>query len=56
MQLQDFDYNLPKEFIAQKPVYPKDHSKLMIVKDNIEHKHFYDLIDYLKKDDVLVLI
>ena len=39
MKLSDFDYNLPKEFIAQKPVSPRDYSKLMIVNDKIEHKN-----------------
>src|SRR3989338_7155604 len=56
MGINDFDYNLPKELIAQKAAYPKDISRLMILKnDSIEHKHFYDLIDYLEKDDVLVI-
>ncbi len=55
MNIEDFDYDLPKEFIAQHPVSPRDHSKLMVVKDNIEHKHFYDLINYLERDDVLVI-
>lgn len=55
MRLHDFDYELPKEMIAQKPVFPRDHSKLFVLGKKIEHKHFYNLIDYLKKDDVLVL-
>jgi len=55
MKLADFNYNLPKSFIAQKPVSPKDHSKLMVLNPKIEHKHFYDLINYLKKGDVLVI-
>ena len=55
MELSDFDYNLPKGLIAQKPVTPKDHSRLMVVGKKIEHKHFYDIINYLKKDDVLVI-
>ncbi|MFC1691428.1 tRNA preQ1(34) S-adenosylmethionine ribosyltransferase-isomerase QueA [Nanoarchaeota archaeon] len=56
MKLSDFDYNLPEELIAQEAVKPKDSSKLMVVnKDFVEHKHFYDLIDYLEKDDVLVI-
>lgn len=63
--LSDFDYNLPDKLIAQISVSPKDSSKLMIVKSenknqnknkiNIEHKHFYDIINYLNKGDVLVL-
>jgi S-adenosylmethionine:tRNA ribosyltransferase-isomerase len=56
MKLEDFDYFLPKELIAQHAVKPKDHSRFLVVnKGNIEHKHFYDLIDYLNKDDVLVM-
>lgn len=55
MKLSEFDYSLPKEFIAQKPVSPRDHSRLLILNSKIEHKHFYDILDYLKKDDVLVI-
>lgn len=56
-KLSDYDYHLPDELIGQKPREPRDHSKLMVVnKDEkkIEHKHFYDIIDYLKVGDVLV--
>ncbi|WP_426709061.1 tRNA preQ1(34) S-adenosylmethionine ribosyltransferase-isomerase QueA [Cetobacterium sp. SF1] len=55
--LSDYDYHLPEELIGQKPREPRDHSKLMVVnKENktIEHKHFYDIIDYLNEGDVLV--
>jgi len=55
MRLSDFDYNLSKEFIAQKPVSPRDSSKLMVINNKIEHKRFYNIINYLKKDDVLVI-
>ena len=55
MELLDFDYSLPKEFIAQKPVSPRDSSKLMVVNSKIEHKRFYELIDYFKEGDVLVI-
>ena len=55
MKLSDFDYNLPKKYIAQKPKVPRDHSKLMIVNSLIEHKRFYNIIDYLQKGDVLVV-
>ena len=57
MKTSDFDYYLPEELIAQTPVYPRDSSRLLVYnreKDNIEHKHFYDIIDYLKAGDVLV--
>ena len=57
MKTSDFDYFLPEELIAQTPVYPRDSSRLLVYnreKDTIEHKHFYDIIDYLKEGDVLV--
>lgn len=53
--LSDFDYYLPKSLIAQSPVEPRSSSKLMIVDDEIKHKMFYNIADYLKKDDVVVL-
>ena len=47
MKKSDFYYDLPKELIAQHPVEPRDHSRLMVVDKNtgeISHKHFYDII------------
>lgn len=55
MNIEDFDYKLPREMIAQEPFYPRDFSKMMILGKNIEHKHFYDLPDYLAEGDVLVI-
>ena len=55
MKLSDFDYALPDKLIAQKPISPRDSSRLMIISDEIEHKKFYDIIDYFKKGDVLVV-
>jgi S-adenosylmethionine:tRNA ribosyltransferase-isomerase len=56
MKLSQFDYHLPKELIAQEPASPRDSSRLMVVKDSkIEHKTFKDVLNYLKKGDVLVL-
>ena len=58
MKLSDFMYDLPEERIAQTPVEPRDHSRLMVLhrRDNsIEHKHFYDIIDYLNPGDALVI-
>lgn len=58
MKLKDFDYNLPKGLIAQKPVKPRDHSRLLVLDKRTgktEDKHFYDIVDFLKKGDVLVL-
>lgn len=57
MKLSDFDYYLPEELIAQHPVDKRDESKLLVLHKNtgvIEHKHFYDIIDYLHEGDVLV--
>lgn len=58
MKTSDFDYNLPEELIAQTPIEKRDTSRLMVVDRNtkeIEHKHFYDLIEYLNEGDTLVL-
>ena len=58
MKLSDFDFDLPDNLIAQSAVEPRDHSKLMVLEKNnqtIEHKNFYDISDYLKKGDVLVV-
>lgn len=57
MLVTDFDYELPQERIAQHPMEPRDHSRLLVVDKHtgaIEHKHFYDLPSYLKPGDVLV--
>ena len=58
MNISDFDFELPEELIAQHAVEPRDHSKLLVLnkdKKTLEHKKFYNIIDYLKKDDVLVI-
>ena len=58
MKTSDFDYILPEELIAQTPVEPRDHSRLMVVhrKDGTrEDKHFYDILDYLNPGDALVI-
>ena len=57
MKLSDFDYDLPEELIAQHPTDKRDESRLLVLHKNtgkIEHKHFYDIIDYLHEGDVLV--
>ena len=57
MLLSDFDFYLPEELIAQHPTDKREESKLLILHKStgiIEHKHFYDIIDYLKPGDVLV--
>ncbi len=58
MNKSDFYYDLPEELIAQHPVEPRDSSRLMCVdklSGEIEHKHFYDIIDELKQGDCLIL-
>jgi S-adenosylmethionine:tRNA ribosyltransferase-isomerase len=57
MNTSDFYYDLPKELIAQTPVEPRDSSRLLVLgrnSGNIEHKHFYDIIDYLDEGDCLI--
>ncbi|MDD5731283.1 MAG: tRNA preQ1(34) S-adenosylmethionine ribosyltransferase-isomerase QueA [Patescibacteria group bacterium] len=67
MKISDFDYNLPKGLIASSHAEPRDHSRLLVVNRSlgcardeqarsrqIEHKHFYDILDFLKKGDILV--
>ena len=57
MKTSDFDYYLPENLIAQTPVEPRDSSRLLVYDrktDTVEHKRFYDIVDYLKKGDVLV--
>lgn len=58
MKVSDFDYNLPKELIAQKAIEPRDASRLLILErktKKITHRHFRDIVDYLYPGDVLVL-
>ncbi len=57
MKTSDFDYYLPQELIAQTPVEPRDSSRLLVYdreNDNIYHKRFCDIKDFLKKGDLLV--
>ena len=58
MHINDFDYELPQRLIAQTPAEKRDFSRLMVVhrdSGEVEHKHFYDILDYLKAGDCLVL-
>jgi S-adenosylmethionine:tRNA ribosyltransferase-isomerase len=58
MNKSDFFYDLPEELIAQTPLEPRDSSKMMVLSkenDNILHKHFYDVCDYLNEGDTLIL-
>ena len=55
--LSDFDYNLPKELIAQTPLLKRDESKLLIVNKEertLTDKRFFDILDYFREGDVLV--
>ncbi len=55
--LNDYDYILPEDLIGQKPAEPRDSSRLLLVdrnKELVEHKRFFNIIDYLRKGDVLV--
>ncbi|PLW79541.1 tRNA preQ1(34) S-adenosylmethionine ribosyltransferase-isomerase QueA [Candidatus Woesearchaeota archaeon] len=53
--LEDYDYELPIELIAQKPITKRDESKLLVNDDKISHKKFHNIIDYFNFGDVLVL-
>lgn len=58
MKKSDFYYDLPEELIAQTPIEPRDHSRMMQIDRNtgeIQHKHFYDLCDILQEGDLLVM-
>lgn len=58
MRIDEFDYVLPEELIAQRPSEKRDICRLMVLdmeEKTVDHKHFYDVIDYLKEGDCLVL-
>ena len=58
MKLSHFNFDLPKELLAEYPSEHRDEARLMVInrKDgSIEHKYFKDLIDYFDQDDVMVL-
>ena len=57
MKTSDFDYDLPKELIAQTPIEPRDSSRLTVVSradGSVLHRRFYDLPDFLRQGDLLV--
>lgn len=57
MDINLFDFDLPEQLIAQSPIDKRDHSRLLLVdvnKKEYQDKHFYDIVDYLNKGDVLV--
>ena len=55
MKISDFDFELPSNLIAQKPISPRDNSKLLLINKNkfIDRK-FFDLPDLLKKNDLII--
>lgn len=58
MKTSDFHYELPEELIAQTPVEPRDHSRLLVFDretGSVAHRHFYDLPEYLRAGDALVV-
>lgn len=58
MKTSDFYYDLPEELIAQTPLEPRDSSRLMVLHKKtgeIEHRHFYDILDYLNEGDCLIM-
>ena len=57
MKTSEFDFELPQELIAQTPLAKRSASRLLVLHRStgaIEHRHFYDIVDYLKPGDVLV--
>ena len=58
LRKEDFYYDLPQEQIAQHPAEPRDAARLMVIdraSGAITHKHFYDVLDYIRPEDVLVV-
>jgi len=58
MKLEDFDYELPEELIAQTPLKVRDSSRLLVLDKKtgeVEHKHFTDILDYFNEGDTLVV-
>ena len=58
MKTDDFNFDLPENLIAQHPISKRDESRLMVLdktSGSIEHKKFYNIIDYLEEGDTLVL-
>ena len=58
LKTSDFAYDLPPELIAQHPTDRRDASRLMVIHradGSVEHRHFYDITDYIAPEDVLVI-
>ena len=57
LKTSDYNYDLPQELVAQTPIEPRDHSRLLVVNradESLTHRQFYQLTDYLQPGDVLV--
>jgi S-adenosylmethionine:tRNA ribosyltransferase-isomerase len=58
MKLEEFDYILPPELIAQTPIEPRDHSRLLVLDKQsdsvIHHRYFTEIVNYLEPGDVLI--
>lgn len=54
-ELKEFDYSLPKELIAFKPIYPRVNARLMILGEKVEQKYFNDLPEFLLEDSIMVI-
>src|SRR4030066_2370450 len=57
MKTSDFDYTLPVELIAQSPIEPRDHSRLMVLHRETgspEDRKFFEIVDFLRPGDVMV--
>ncbi len=58
MNISEFDYNLPENLIAQMPADKRENSKMLVLDktiQTIEHKHFFDIVDYIDENSILVL-
>lgn len=58
MNLEDFNYSLPKSFIAQNPAEPRDHSRLMVYdseRDEVFHRKFFEIEEFLQPNDIFVV-
>ena len=58
LPIAEYDYNLPPDLIAQTPTEPRDHSRLLVLdrdSDTLEHHHFYDVLRFLRPNDLLVV-
>ena len=58
MNIEDYEYTLPAELIAQEPATERDRSRLMVLhldSDLLEHRKFYELPEFIQKNDVLII-